>query len=236
MPTETKSNTKRNIIIGLVLILSLTGAWWQYKGQNSYAFTFAEGESVQSWNFPGAYTGNTELEKRASDEIARLKKLVGNGPETDYSYFVAVANQYDLLGDGKNEFAYLKKALAIDDAHTGLAWENAGALFARLGAPKSARDAYSRAVQAQPSPQYVTTYLEYLTNNFAEDSAAINAVYADAVVSVGEAPQLLEIRARWLEGRGRYQEAIDEWKKLKLLSPESSTAADLEIKQLQSKL
>ena len=233
----------RNIFIGLIIIAFIAGGAWYYSNQRGQSDADAQDTPIQKWNvsinnwdFQGAYTGNPELEKRANDEIARLKKLIGSGTETEYSYYISIANQYDLLGDGENEYVYLKKALAIDDATTGLAWANVAVLFARLGDEKSARDAYARAVKAQAHPQYVTAYLDFLTQHFTDDTAAIEGAYEAAVLSVGEAPQLLEIRARWLEGQGRFQEAIDAWNKLKQLSPGSSSAADLEIKQLQSRL
>ena len=235
MPTEQR-NRSTTILIGCIVIAVLAGTGvWYYASGKSYQYSLAAGETIQNWSFVGAYNGNDELEKRAHDEITRLQGFVGKGPDTDYSYYISIANQYNLLGDGKSEYAYLQKALAIDSEHTGLAWSNVAALFERLGALSSARDAYKRAANAQASPQYITAYLEFLTEHFPLETSEIERAYAVGIAAIGEAPQLLQIRARWLEGEGRTQEAITDWKKVKRLVPASAAAADIEIKRLQEK-
>src|SRR3989344_9088271 len=117
-------NTRNTlIIIGILLIFLVAGGWWYSQRDAGYAHQFIEEESV-TWDFQGAYEGNAELEEKARNEIARLEGLIDNEEDdnTDYAVYVSIANQYDLLGDGENEYAYLKKALAIDPEHTGLAW------------------------------------------------------------------------------------------------------------------
>ena len=237
MPTETSSNRSRNISIGLIAVLLIgAGVYWYTQKSSGYSYHLAQGEKITNWQFQGAYTGNADLEKRAHDEIDRLQGFVGKGPDTDYSYYISIANQYDLLGDGKSEYSYLQKALAIDAMHTGLAWSNVAALFERLGALSSARDAYKRAANAQASPQYITAYLEFLTERFPHETSEIEKAYAIGIEALGEAPQLLQIHARWLEGEGRIQDAIGDWKKIKRLVPASAAATDIEIKRLQGKL
>src|SRR3989344_3359787 len=125
-------------IVGFIALLLIVASalWWILRPAPVPTFNLqmAEGEQVQSWDFKGAYTGNPELETKATAEIQRLTGLIGSGEYPDYTVYVSIANQYDLLGDGENELAYLEHALALDATTTGLAWNNAGALFARLGA------------------------------------------------------------------------------------------------------
>ena len=233
---ESNSNMRRTTLIGVAAIVLIGLGVWFSMHSGSTVNRLVAGEKIQNWNFQGAYTGNADLEKRAADEIARLQLQIGKGPETDYSYYVSIASQYDLLGDGKNEYVYLNKALGIDAEHTGLAWFNLGALFERLGALKSARESYRRAAAAQNYQQYVNAYLEFLTQHFPDDETAINEAYSIAQQILGESPGLLEIRARWLEEKGKYKEALDDWRKIKTLTPNASAAIDLEIKRLESKL
>ena len=130
------------------------------------------GDVVTSWDFTGAYTGNSELEAKADADITRLTGLLGSGQYSDYILYVSIANQYDLKGDGKNELAYLRKALAEDPA-TGLAWNNIGQLFERLGAYNTARVALERAVLVQPIEQYKRALADFMALRFPSGSAAL---------------------------------------------------------------
>lgn len=129
-------------------------------------FTLNSSDTIASWSFKGAYTGNETLVAKANSEIARLTDLLGTGEYTDYILYVSIANQYDLLGDGANEFAYLKKALALDSTQTGLAWYNAGHLLTRLGAYATARTAFERAVAAELVPQYSQALTDFLEAHY----------------------------------------------------------------------
>lgn len=169
-------NKRAILIAAAVLVLGIVASllWKQPSAYDekapSYTIAMAAGEEVASWNFKGAYTGNPELEAKAMADIERLKGLFGEEGRADYSLFVSIANQYDLLGDGKNELVYLEKALAIDPATTGLAWHNAGQLFARLGAYETARMAFEKAVAAQPITQYQRALVDFLSEHFAGDA------------------------------------------------------------------
>ena len=117
----------------------------------SNSISIEKSDTIVSWDFKGAYTGNTELIAKAKAEIERLSDLVGKGTYTDIILYISIANQYDLLGDGKNEYNYLSRAITADKAQTsGLPWHNLGVLMERLGASKTASIAYERAVFIQP--------------------------------------------------------------------------------------
>lgn len=170
---------KRTIIlIAIAVIVIIAGAIWQNRGAGApapqpFTIDMAEGEQVASWDFNGAYTGKAELMAKADAEIVRLTGLLGSGQYPDYTLCVSIANQYGLKGDGKNELAYLEKALAIDSIATGLAWHNAGQLFRRLGADKTARFALGRAAAVQPITQYQQAFVDFLESRFPEDTVAI---------------------------------------------------------------
>ena len=76
-------NTKR-IGILIVVVLLAAGAWWYATQPSAYTFPLASGESVSSWSFQGAYTGNPEFEARAEAETDRLLGLFGQEGYTDY--------------------------------------------------------------------------------------------------------------------------------------------------------
>lgn len=160
-------------ILGGLAVLVAGFAVWQYyvKSPASYVFEFAAGESVSSWNFQGVYTGNPELEARATKEIGRLKELSKNKDDdfTDYEIEVSYANQHHLLGDGKKEYDYLMRALALDSQNTGLAWNNLGFLLETLGAYQSARVAFENAYSAQRVVPYAQSLLEFLQRHYPSD-------------------------------------------------------------------
>lgn len=141
--------------------------------QTAYQFSLVSGETIASWSFADSYKDGGTLEASRYAEIVRLLKLLHTGTFTNYELYVSIANQYELLGDGGQEFIYLNKALAIDSTKTGLAWHNMGKLLERLGAYKSARVAYDRMVEAQPIRQYLVVRLEFLKARMPQDTGAI---------------------------------------------------------------
>lgn len=147
------------------------------------AFSLVPSETVASWDFAGTYNDNGQLEAKVRADIERLKGLLNSGEYTKYELYVSIANQYELLGDGKQEFTYLNYALALDSTKTGLAWHNMGKLLEKLGAYKSARVAYDRMIQAQVTSQYIRARLEFLKAHIPEDTDAIKQAEADLAAS-----------------------------------------------------
>ena len=147
------------------------------------AFSLVPGDEPASWYFVGTYSDGGQLEARADAEVQRMKSLLNSGEFTNYELYISIANQYELLGDGKQEYTYLNYALALDSTKTGLAWHNMGKLLEKLGAYKSARVAYDRMIQAQPISQYVRARLEFLKAHMPEDTDAIKQAEADLAAS-----------------------------------------------------
>lgn len=150
---------------------------------SSSTFSLVPGEAVASWDFAGTHKDGGQLEAGVRADVTRLKGLINSGAYTNYELYVSLANQYELLGDGKQEFTHLNYAIAIDSTKTGLAWHNMGKLLERLGAYKSARVAYDRMVQAQSTSQYIRARLEFLQAHMPEDTAAIAQAEADLAAS-----------------------------------------------------
>jgi len=116
---------------------------------SGHPLKIVKGDVISSWDFTGVYTDNAELTAKAYAEISRLTNLLGVGTYPDVNLYVSLANQYQLLGNGKQEYYYLGLAIAADPA-SGLPWHNLGVLMDRLGAKKTAQVAYDKAVSLQP--------------------------------------------------------------------------------------
>ncbi len=200
---EQSAPTQKRIILGIsaLIFIAGAGAWW-YMHQPTPPLALVAGDKVVSWDFKGSHGDGGELQKRVRAEIARLESLLQNekGEPTDYELYVSIANQYTLLGDGANAYEYLGKALSIDSEKTGLAWYNMGTLLERLGAPLTARIAYTKAVDAQSHiEQYHLARLSLLTKYFPDDTAAIEANFAQAETQLGPLPSILQMKAAWLK-------------------------------------
>lgn len=136
-------------------------------------FPIHSADVVKAWDFPGIYKDAGEREARAISEIARLKGLLGKGEYTDYTLYVSIAAQYELLGDGEKAYEYLGKVLTIDSEKTGLAWHNMGKLMEKLEAYESARIAFARAIKAEAAPVYYLSQIDFLEHHFPNDTATI---------------------------------------------------------------
>lgn len=232
--------SRKTILIGVaVAALALGAAGFWYMNSYAHPLPIAEGDTVESWQLSGTYKDGGELEKRATDEIARLEGLFGNpeGEPTDYNLHVSIANQYELLGDGEAAYEHLGRAVAIDSEKTGLAWYNLGSLVNRLGAYNTARIAYANAVSAQPNiEQYQISYLEFLVNHFPEDTAVIEAVFNSAENQFKNPAAVLQIKAKWYVQTGNIQEAVTTLVKMQSLMPTWDPAVDAEIARLRASL
>ncbi len=157
----------------------------------------AEGDSIASWDFKGAYAANLELTAKAQSEILRLSDLLITATSSKMILSVGVANQYELLGDGKKQYEYLGRAI-LADVENGLPLHNLGVLMERLGAYKTARIAYEKSTRVQPGFKfYHYAYIEFLTTRMKDDRATIEKAFSDAEKSIGQTPYLAELRAEW---------------------------------------
>ena len=184
---------KKRIMVGTGIAVVIVVAWFAVLKPgvpviSPFVIPMADGEQVLTWDFQGAYTDNPELMAKADADIVRLTGLLGSKQHSDYTLYVSIANQYGLKGDGKNELAYLEKALAVSTT-TGLAWHNAGQLLAHLGAYKTARMAFERAATVQPIIQYQRAMVDFLLAHFPEDAVAIKDSQQAVQDNLGEVAQ-----------------------------------------------
>ncbi|MBI2612900.1 hypothetical protein HYW59_03790 [Candidatus Kaiserbacteria bacterium] len=230
----------KNLIISAVVVALLAGGAWFLLQNQAHPLPLAEGDTIASWDWQGTHEDGGELEKRANDEIARSKSLLGgdqsgkNDDPTDYILYVSIANQYELLGDGKAAYDNLGRALKIDSTKTGLAWRNLGSLMERLGALQTARIAYARAVEAQPGEEYHIARLSFLIKHFADDAATLEAAFEEAEKDLGETPQILQLKAQWYEKTGRVDDAIEALQGMEKLMGGNDGSARSEMARLRN--
>lgn len=123
-------------------------------------------DAVTEWTWKGPYKDGGALEEQTEREIADLKSELGKKTYPDYQLLVGIAGQYELLGDGKNAYAYLEKAIQ-EDPKQGLAYINLGHLMESLGAYDTAKEAYDTAVKLEPSNQaYAQARAQFLAKRF----------------------------------------------------------------------
>jgi tetratricopeptide (TPR) repeat protein len=164
-----------------------------------YPLPLAKSDIVASWDFKGAYSDRPDLVAKAEAEIARLSDLIGKGTYSDTILYVSIANQYGLMGNGKQEYDYLGRAIQADaNGTTGLPWHNLGVLIERLGAYETARVAYEKATLIQPGlKQWQYAYLEFLTSRMKDNATAIERAFTAAEKDIGQDAYLLQLRADW---------------------------------------
>ncbi len=229
----------RAIAVGIgiaVLAGAGAGVWYYTAKTNIPAFPINPADTIASWDFKGAYTGNAALTAQANADIVHLKSLLGKGKYDNYDLYIGIGDDDNLLGNGTGAYQNYDRAIALYP-NQGLAYANLGHLMDELGAYHTAADAYAKAVAVQPSVlEYHVERLAFLTRQFPTDNALILAALTDASKQFGDTPAILAIEAQWLTGQGRYADAIKAWETVKMLSPQSRQAAiDAEIARLKAK-
>ena len=159
--------------------------------------SIAKGDSIASWTFKGAYADNPELIAKAQVEIKRLSDLLSTATSSAMILSVDIANQYELLGDGKKQYEYLERA-ARTNPENGLPWHNLGVLMERLGAYETARIAYEKSTLVQSELKfYHYAYIEFLTSRTKDDVVSIEKAFAFAEKNIGKTQYLIDLRAEW---------------------------------------
>lgn len=158
----------------------------------------AKGDVIVSWDFVGAYTNNPELVAKADAEIKRITDLLGKGTYTDMAIYVGIANQYELIGDGKKQYDFLIQAVKVGGTTSGLPWHNLGVLMERLGALETARIAYEKSTLVQPQFKfYHYAYLDFITKQMKDDVVDIERAFTAANKYFATDADIIQMRAEW---------------------------------------
>lgn len=227
------------MLVGLVvLILAAGGFWFSFAKMRTSTVPFPvnPNDTIASWSFKGAYDGNDALVAKAHADITKLSGLLGKGQYPDYEIFAGIAQDYDFLGDGKDEFNYLEKAIAADPTDA-VVWDNLGVLMEKLGALNTARAAYAQAVAIEPSVgAFQEAQLGFLIAHVPQDTSAIETAFQTGMEKSAD-PNLLPIEAEWLSSTGSTTAAIDAWKQFStyVSSPSQQASINAKIAQLKAK-
>lgn len=230
--------SKRYWTIGIAVVVVLIiagGAYW-YVTRPAPAtvtpFPLNAADGTINWNFKGAYAGSATATAEAEADKTKQEALLGKNSATDYELYISIGNDDTLLGDGLGAYDAYDHASALYP-NQGLPFDNLGNLFAKMGANHTAADAYAKAVETQLGMlQYHLDRLKFLTTAFPKDQQGIAAAFADAAGQFGDNPSVLTIEAQWLEGEGKYANAVAAWQKVKQLlaaQGEDTAAIDAQI-------
>ena len=196
IPTAT-STPEQNVSTTTTTITVTTNVNTVPKNTAAHPLLFASGDNVASWNFKGAYSDNPELMSKAQMEIKRLSDLLTTATSSAMILSVGIANQYELLGDGKKQYEYLGRAIQENPEH-GLPWHNLGVLMEKLGAFKTARISYEKSTFVQPELKfYHYAYIEFLTSRMKDDTVIVEKAFSAAEANFGNDSYLAYLRAEW---------------------------------------
>jgi tetratricopeptide (TPR) repeat protein len=221
--------------VGILVLLLVGAGWWYSSSRAPIVFELAPEDMSILWTF--VRTTDPVLLAKAKENLERDQGLFGSAGYSDYSLWMSIAQQYEMLGDGYKAYEALNRAIALEPAE-GLPWFNLGILLTELKAPASARLAYQEATKIEPRNMlFHTARIEFLIEQFPEDTTGIEAAFSDAEREFGDAAPVLQVKAKWYANAGKIPEAIQTWVKMKMLVPSASQAPiDREIARLKELL
>jgi len=158
-----------HVVIWIIVALIIGGGIWFGFLREENPFPIDSRDTITSWELTNIYADNPEGAQRVKENIQRFKEEIGKKENTEYELYVSIANEYRLLGDGKQSYNYLQKALAVDNDRTSVAWHNIGIVLRDLGAIHSARTALRSAYEIQPLPTYKMAYECFLAEYFPDE-------------------------------------------------------------------
>lgn len=188
------------VVVGLFIIVGLVVVLFALPKPASEAFPLSAGDSVTSWSLQNIYAGNVEGAARIQTEIDRLKGLLGKGEFPDYDIYVGIAQNAELLGDGKTAYESLERAIDDNPARF-LAYGNLGHLMVKLKAYKTARMAFEKAVEVDNSNfalQNHLAYLEFMTSSYSGASEEdIQEAFDTALTAFPGNNDVQSLKTKW---------------------------------------
>lgn len=228
-------STNKNLWISLAALLVIIGGVWYFLRTPASSFAVSREDQPISWSLPLPQDAASST-PRLTAQIAQLSKIVGQGQYPDSDIYTAIGNDYAQIGDGKNAYKYYLKAADASSTYA-LAYDNMGALFARLHATSTATRAYAKAVGLNPDVLlYQLSYLDYLAETKPNDAGTATAfASAKQRPRAAENTSLLIAEAGWLEQIGSTTAAIADWRKVLTQEPGNATAINARIQLLLKK-
>ncbi len=196
------------------------------------ALTIDSRDTIASWKLQ--ITESTTTKEKLQTQIKTLTGDIRKGHYSNFNIYTQIAQDYELLGNGKSAYDFYMLAAKVSPANNGLAWNNIGNLMEQLGAYHTARNAYAASVALSPKvEQFWVSYLNFLSvhETLAPTTAA---VFSAAARATNSATNVLIATANWEAAAGNTQAAITNWR---LVRPKVGTAQqkaiDAKITSLQ---
>jgi len=175
------------VVLGIAIFTAV-----QVGNKTEPVFTLVEGERP-TWDFEGIFEASEELILRAETEQERLRGLLGSDEISEYDIHVGVAEQYSLLGEGKNAYNELLVAINLDETRY-LAFMNLGNLLGKVKAPKSAKIAYEMGLDRNDTVSNRINYIQHLEQYFGND---LDLVESSHVFALEKFPNSTILKTRY---------------------------------------
>ena len=220
-------------IVAILVVISI--GLYMYGTRNVLGQDLSSKEISALHTIASVYTKQSDLDTHQG-LVKTYKDQIGKGISSDYDLNVAIAQQYGLLGDGENAYAYLQKAIKID-SEKSLAYLNLGNLFTNAQLYDKAADAFKMAVSVEP--QYAQNHMaliDFYTKYKPNETSKIQSIFDDARKHTGDDVNILKLYAQWLTDTKNYVKAIDVWKLVLRQYPDSKDTIQREIDRITKKL
>lgn len=188
-------------VVIVVFIIAIVAALQFGNSKEVDGFVLQNGEKPV-WDFDGVFEQTPELTLRAETELERLTTLLGTGEFSDYDIEIGIAEQYSLLGEGKDAYEHLQKAIKLNETRS-LAYVNLGTLLGKVGAPESAKLAYENALDRDDTVQNRIQYIQHLEQYFGDNLDLVESSHRFAVEKFPKSDVLQQRYDSWKKLHGR---------------------------------
>lgn len=224
-------NMKKKAIIAAAVVVIVAGAAVAFGVYNSNNKVFSLENEEINWNIDPLYK---EEDQKAAAKV-RIEEFKQDEENEPYSLNVAIAQQYELMGDGKAAYNHLLDAIELEPTKS-LAYSNLGNLLDRAGAYMSAKKAFMKAAEVEPQfAQNHISLAKFLTARYADDRQAIEDAFVVGLERTGDT-NLLKEYAAWLEDREDYQAALAVWEQVLTHNPSNKEVVEDKIVELKAKV
>ncbi len=222
------------IIFVVLAIIVVASILFFVKDRQADEIYLSENEKTALNSIPKPYDESSEIENSLL-KIENLKYEIEDDSEnnrTDYYLNIAIAQQYELLGDGTQSAIYLFKA-SKEESDRALPLLKLGELFTKAGLYDRAEKYFEKAISNEP--QIVQNHIALLNlyiQKMSVGAGKVQSVFNNARNETGDDIEILRLYADWLESNGEYIRAIDILKFISRKDPEDKKEIELEIERL----
>jgi len=201
---------KTKIAIILFLIAVLLVGVFVYKNKDRESILLSDNER-QALNDIGP-TQTTESDiAMAKTKIDSFHSELKNGSKdkTKYYLYIAIAQQYELLGNGENTAVNLFLASKQENDRS-LPFFKLGDLFEKAELFNRAEEYYEKAIDTEP--QIVQNHrglLNLYIEKMSVGKSRVQSTFDDARSETGDDIDVLRMYAKWLTAESEYLRAID---------------------------